>query len=251
MVTNYLELSNRRKIAYRKTVGKQPGVVFLGGFSSDMEGTKACYMEQWARKQGISYLKFDYTGHGKSSGKFEDGCISDWLNDACDTISALVTQPQVMVGSSMGGWLSLLLARKHHKKVAGIVGIAAAPDFTISFQENKLSHEQLKELRERGLVRVSTEYADEGLIISERLINDGPKNFIFNQELNLSVPVRLLQGTKDADVDQSTAVRLLNHCSGDDVRLLLVNGADHSFSTPNCLEIIERATEEVLNLVNS
>ena len=246
MSANFIDLPGDRRIAYRRIDGAQPGVVFLGGFSSDMEGTKALHLETWAQRSGRAFLRFDYTGHGQSSGKFEDGCISDWHNDARDAIAALTSGPQLLIGSSMGGWISLLLARGRPETVAGIVGIAAAPDFTADFEFNRLSEKELREVRQNGRVSIPSEYSQDGLIITRRLLEDGGRNFILNQPLPLPMPVRLLQGTEDPDVDQSIAVRLLNHADGPDLQLLLVKGAGHSFSSVPCLRMIEQAAENIL-----
>ena len=130
MQTETLELPDGRRIAYARAAGAAPGVVFLGGFRSDMTGTKATFLEAWARARGQAFLRFDYTGHGASSGAFRDGSIGDWSRDAHDAVAALTDGPQILVGSSMGGWIALLLARSLPGRIAGFVGIAAAPDFT-------------------------------------------------------------------------------------------------------------------------
>jgi pimeloyl-ACP methyl ester carboxylesterase len=126
----FMTTSSGRKIAYHKIDGTEPGVVFLGGFKSDMDGTKAVYLEDWAKAKGRAFLRFDYSGHGQSSGDFVDGCIGDWADDAQEAILALTEGPQILVGSSMGGWIALLMAKRIPQKIAGLVGIAAAPDFT-------------------------------------------------------------------------------------------------------------------------
>ncbi len=243
---DFIDLPDGRRIAYRRTPGSRPGIVFLGGFASDMDGSKALHLETWAQSRGAAFLRFDYTGHGKSSGRFEDGCISEWREDARDVINELTAGPQLLIGSSMGGWISLLLARSRPQNVAGIVGIATAPDFTHDFESGKLSAEQLRGMREKDKISVPSEYSEDGLVITRRLLDDGRSNFVLNEPLTLPFPVRLLQGTDDRDVDQSTAVRLLNHASCPDMRLLLVKGADHSFSSGKCLRLIEQAAEDIL-----
>ena len=135
----FLHLTPNRRIAYCKTPPRDegailPGVVFLGGFKSDMEGTKALHLEAWAERTSRAFLRFDYTGHGQSSGVFEDGCISDWADDACEAITRLTEGPQIIIGSSMGGWLSLLFAKRAPERLAAFIGIAAAPDFTLSMR---------------------------------------------------------------------------------------------------------------------
>ena len=127
---SYFDTPQGRKIAYHKTDGQGPGIVFLGGFRSDMDGTKAVYLENWAKEQDRGFVRFDYSGHGRSEGEFEDGCIGEWAQDAADVLDELTEGPQVLIGSSMGGWISLLLAKSQPERVQGLVGIATAPDFT-------------------------------------------------------------------------------------------------------------------------
>ena len=247
MTTKYLRLQDGRQIAYCQSPGKSPGIVFLGGYSSDMDGTKALHLEQFARQLGQAFLRFDYTGHGKSSGQFADGCISEWRQDAEDAISALTEGPQILVGSSMGGWISLRLAQGSLKvRIAGFVGIAAAPDFTIDFECHRLTDTQLQAVREKGFCRTTSDYSEEGLMVTRKLIDDGPNNFVMIRPLELPFPTRLLQGTDDRDVDQSVAVNLLNHIKGEDVRLQLVKGEGHSFSSKLALSIIEQTLEEII-----
>lgn len=241
----YLITDTGRKLAYHQSPGAAPGVVFLGGFKSDMEGTKAIYLEDWARKTGRAFLRFDYSGHGQSSGAFTDGCIGDWAADARAAITALTDGPQVLVGSSMGGWISLLLARAMPERVAGLVTIAAAPDFTEDSMWAGFDDAQRAELAETGQVALPSEYG-EPYIITRRLIEDGRNHLVLRDPLRLPFNVRFLQGTADKDVDMSVAMRLLDHAEGPDMRLTLVDGADHRFSDPACLALIARSIDEVL-----
>lgn len=243
--TQFLTSPQGRRLAYHKTDGAGPGVVFLGGFKSDMEGTKALYLEDWARRTGRAFLRFDYSGHGQSSEAFTDGCIGDWAEDARAVIDALSDGPQLLVGSSMGGWISLLTARTMPERVAGLVTIAAAPDFTEDSMWAGFSQAQKAELAESGQVALPSEY-DEPYIITAKLIEEGRQNLVLRDPLNLPFPTRFLQGTADADVDMSVALRLLDHATGDDMRLTLVKGADHRFSDEACLAMIEASVEDVL-----
>lgn len=243
-MTSYLETSDGR-IAYHKLEGEGPGVVFLGGFKSDMNGTKAVYLEEWARREGRAFLRFDYTGHGESSGDFLDGCIGDWARDALAAIEGLTDGPQVMVGSSMGGWIALLMARALPERIAGLVGIAAAPDFTEDSMWDGFDNAQRIEMKNTGKVALPSDYSDEPYVITRRLIDDGREQLVLRTPLSLPFPVRFLQGTADTDVDVSVATRLLDHVSGEDIRLTLVKGADHRFSTPQCLGLVEQAIGEV------
>lgn len=235
-----------RTVAYHLTPGQGPGVVFLGGFKSDMEGTKAIHLEDWARRNGRAFLRFDYSGHGQSSGDFEDGAIGDWAEDARAAIG-LTDGPQILVGSSMGGWISLLLARDWPEKIAGLVTIAAAPDFTEDSMWAGFDDAQRKALLEQGRVELPSEYSDQPYVITKRLIEEGRKRLLLRSPLRLGIPTRFLHGTADADVAQSVALRLLEHAEGDDIRLTLVKGADHRFSSPDCLALIEQSVEMVLD----
>ncbi len=245
-MTDYLDVNGRR-IAYNRTEGQGPWVVFLGGFRSDMLGTKALALEAWARETGRAFLRFDYSGHGESSGDFLDGCIGTWAADAEAAIGALTSGPVVLVGSSMGGWISLLMTQRLQNRVAGLVTVAAAPDFTEDSMWAGFSAEQRDELVTTGRVALPSDYSDEPYIITRRLIEEGRANLVLRSPLPLPFPVRFLQGTADADVDMSVALRLLAHATGPDLRLTLVKDADHRFSTPDCLALILRSVEEVLS----
>lgn len=243
---HFLDTPQGRRIAYRKTGGEGPGVVFLGGFRSDMEGTKALWLEDWARRTGRAFLRFDYSGHGRSSGRFEEGCIGDWAEDAAAALDALTAGPQVLVGSSMGGWIALLLARERARRVAGLVGIAAAPDFTEDSMWAGFNAARRATIEAGGVVEMPSEYSDTPYPITARLIEDGRRHLVLRAPLRLAHPVRLLQGTADSDVPVEVALRLLAHIDAEDVRLTLVRGADHRFSDPGCLSLIGESVEAVL-----
>ncbi len=247
---NLYGASDGRSLAYRtvkraESDTKLPGVVFLGGFRSDMTGTKAEHLEAWARARGRAFLRFDYSGHGRSSGRFEDGCLGDWIADTRDVLAALTAGPQILVGSSMGGWIALTLARDWPEKVAGLVGIAAAPDFTEDAMWAGMTPEQRARLQAEGRIEVPNPYDDAPGVITRRLIEDGRRHLALRAALPLACPVRLLHGTADADVAQDVALRLLAHADCADMQLTLVRGADHRFSTPACLAEIERAIDAV------
>jgi pimeloyl-ACP methyl ester carboxylesterase len=245
MPVSYFTTKDQRTIAYNFSPGQGPGIVFLGGFKSDMQGTKAVYLEEWARRNNNAFLRFDYSGHGQSSGDFLDGAIGDWFEDAMAAITTLTSGPQVLVGSSMGGWISLLVARAAPERIAGLVGIAAAPDFTEDSMWASFSAEQKAEL-EAGQVALPSEYSDSPYIITRRLIEDGRKQLVLRNPLPLPFPVRLLQGTADTDVPPSVALRLLDHAQSPDLQLALVKGADHRFSSPENLMMITTALNDVL-----
>jgi len=245
----FLGLPDGRRIAHHHTPGAGPGVVFLGGFHSDMTGTKAQFLEERARARGRAFLRFDYTGHGASSGEFAQGCIGDWARDAADAIAALTEGPQVLVGSSMGGWIALLLARGNPERVAGLVGIAAAPDFTEDSIWAGLDSTARERLITEGAVDMPSDYGDAPYPITRRLIEDGRNQLVLRGPLDLPFPVRLLQGSADADVPLPVPLRLLAHANCPDLRLTIVKGADHRFSGPAELDLLDRTVEEVLEAV--
>jgi len=247
---SFLETPQGRQIAFHQTSGQGPGVVFLGGFNSDMGGTKAAFLQDWAETSGRAFLRFDYSGHGDSSGQFEEGSIGDWAQDAADAITQLTDGPQVLVGSSMGGWMSLLMAQRIPEKVAGLITIAAAPDFTEDSMWGSFDAAQRAELMEQGKLVLPSDY-DEPYTITKRLIEEGRDNLVLRLPLSLPFPVRFLQGTADEEVDMSVALRLLKHASGTDMRLTLVDGADHRFSDETCLALITSTIESVLQQLDA
>jgi pimeloyl-ACP methyl ester carboxylesterase len=232
------------RLACVKTEGTGPCVVFLPGYRSDMEGTKAVHLEGWARAQGRAFLRLDYAGHGQSGGVFEAGCIGDWAADAEAVVRAMAPGPVVIVGSSMGGWIGCLLARRL-PQVAGFLGIAAAPDFTEDGFWAGFSEEQRRQVMEEGQLLMPSAYEDP-YVVTRRLIEDGRQNLVLRAPLPMPWPVRLVQGTEDEAVRRETALRLLDHIEGPDVALTLVKGADHRFSTPETLALIERQLAEIL-----
>ncbi|MEP1356142.1 MAG: alpha/beta hydrolase [Tateyamaria sp.] len=243
----FLDTEQGRKLAYHRTQGEGPTVVFLGGLKSDMEGTKAVHLEAWCAARGQAFLRFDYSGHGESSGTFEEGCIGDWAQDTAAALSALTTGPLVVVGSSMGGWQALLYARAHPERVAGLVTIAAAPDFTEDGYAASFTDAQWAAIERDGQVEMPSDYM-EPYIITRRLIEDGRDNLVLRSPLPLPFPVRCLQGTDDSAVSTETAVRLLEHADSPDMRLAIVKGADHRFSDRPCLGLIEEAIVDIMGL---
>lgn len=241
-MTEFLDTPMGRRIAYDRTPGKGPGVVFLGGFKSDKEGSKALYLEDWAKASGRAFLRFDYSGHGQSSGAFEDGAIGDWSEDAAAAITTLTDGPQVLVGSSMGGWISALFARKNPERVEAFIGIAAAPDFTEDGFWADFGENERAQLKNVGYVDVPSDYG-EPYRVTRRLIVDGRDQLVMRHPLKMPFPVRLFQGTADADVTRETALGFFDHIESPDSRLSFVAGADHRFSDAACLKLITDTIE--------
>jgi pimeloyl-ACP methyl ester carboxylesterase len=247
MSPEILQLEDGRRIAYHRTAAAgqgaaRPGVMFLGGFSSDMTGTKATALETWARETGRGFLRFDYTGHGASGGAFEDGCIGDWARDAADALERLTDGPQILVGSSMGGWIALLLARAAPQQVAGLVGIAAAPDFTEDLMWADMPEPDRARLMAEGRLVTPSPYGEPG-VITRRLIEDGRERLTLRDPLPLPFPVRLLHGDADADVPLSVGLRLLAHMDCADARLTIVKHGDHRLSDPAALRLLTGTVE--------
>ena len=240
-----LTTQHGRHLAYHQTAGLGPGVIFLGGYRSDMGGTKAIALEAWAKAQGRAFLRFDYGGHGQSDGDFNALGIADWLDDARSALG-LTQGPQVLVGSSMGGWLALLLARACPERIAGLIGIAAAPDFTEDSLLPSLTLAERADMARLGQIERPSGYSDGPYIFTQRLIDQGRAHLVLRTPLALRFPTRLFQGTADTDVPVQVAQRLFDHASGPDIRLTLVKGADHRFSTPACLALIESSLDEIL-----
>ena len=253
---DYIELYENHRLAYHRIAGSGvgaslPGIVFLGGFRSDMTGTKALWLEDWARARGRAFLRFDYRGHGASTGAFLDGCIGDWASDAAEALTRLTEGPQILVGSSMGGWIALLLARQLPERLAGLIGIAAAPDFTEDSMWEGMNETQRRQLMDEGRIELPSDYSDEPYVITRRLIEDGRDQLVLRAPPALPFPVRLLQGTADMDVPVSVALRLLDHIDCPDARLILVKDADHRFSGPLELALIGKTLHGVTQALSA
>ncbi|WP_416897211.1 MAG: alpha/beta hydrolase [Minwuia sp.] len=241
-----LERPDGESIAYHKTEGNSPGVIFCGGFMSDMTGSKATALEEHCRARGQAFLRFDYLGHGQSSGDFAaKGCISRWADDAAAVLTALTDGPQIVVGSSMGGWVSLKLALSHRERVSALVGIAAAPDFTPGMWDG-LTPEQQHEVTTNGLVRIHSEYDPAGYVVTKHLLDDGKANFVLTGEaIELDIPVRLLHGMQDPDVPWRRSLEIAEHLRSDDVRIFFSKSGDHRLSEPDDLELLCRTVDEL------
>lgn len=240
---------NIRHLAYDQTVGKGPGVVFLAGFASNKSGNKALFLEDWAKSTGRAFLRFDYSGHGESTGRIADLGISDWADDAEAIIRSLTQGKQILVGSSMGGWVGLLLAKRIPERIAGLVTIAAAPDFTEDRIWAELTEDERAALTRDGRILLTSEYLEEPYVLPLKRIEDGRKNLVMRDPMTLPFPTRILHGTKDTTIPVETAHRMFNHFGGDDVQLNIMAGADHRFSTPDCLALIRETIEEVCERV--
>jgi pimeloyl-ACP methyl ester carboxylesterase len=219
-------------IAYHRSGGDPPGIVFLGGFRSDMTATKALFLEGYCRRSGRAYVRFDYFGHGASSGDFALGTIGRWRDDALAVIDSLTDGPQILVGSSMGGWIMLLAALARPERVAALVGIAGAPDFTEELLWPRMTPSQRAEMMERGSTILASDFDPAGYLYTRALIEDGKRHLLLCGPIALDVPVRLLHGLADASVPWRLSLRLAERLQSRDVAVTLVKDGDHRLSTP-------------------
>jgi len=238
-------LHDGAKLAWRKVEGRGPAVVWLGGFHSDMTGTKAEALAQWARGAGRAYLRFDYFGHGASEGRFQDGTISRWRGDALALIGALSDRPVVLVGSSMGGWLACLVAMAEPQAVRALVLIAPAADFTEKLMAPGLPDEARAAMETEGFWMRPSLYDGDGYPISRALIEDGARWSILPGPVPIQAPTRILQGGADPDVPWTHALELANALTGKDVVFTLIKDGDHRLSRPQDLARLIAAVEEV------
>ena len=238
-------------IAYHRLPGSAPGIVFLGGYASDMTGTKAVALEAFARERGQAFLRFDYQGHGQSSGDFADGTIGIWAEDALGAFDALTEGPQVLIGSSMGGWIMLLTALARRERVAGLLGLAPAPDFTEDLMWAAFDAEQRATLERDGRLEVPSDYGDEPYLVTHALIEDGRERLLLRDAIPLDCPIRLIHGMADKDVPWQTSIRIAQQVVSEDVEIELVKGAGHRLSEPDDLARLEATLEALLQRVEA
>ena len=244
-------LARRIAVRMRRGTGSNPGLVWLGGFMSDMGGTKAVALDQWAGAQGRACLRFDYSGHGESGGRFADGTISRWLEESLAVFDARCEGPQIVVGSSMGGWLALLLARELRRAprqkaaLAGLILIAPAVDFTEALMWQRFPEEIKREIETTGAWKRPSQYSEEPYLITKGLIEDGRRHLLLGGLIETGCPVRILQGVQDPDVPWDHAVELVSRLAQDDVVLTLVKDGDHRLSRPEDIERLLAAVAEL------
>lgn len=243
-----LAAPNGHSLAYQqhKAGEGRPSVMFLGGFKSDMTGTKAAALHRFCEEKQYNFTRFDYFGHGQSSGTFEEGTIGRWRDDAVAVFDGITSGKQVLVGSSMGGWLMMLVALARSERVAGLVGIASAPDFTERLIWELMTPTMRKTLARDGVYDLASDYSDTPYPISMELIRDGRDYLLLNDKINIQCPVRLLHGMKDDDVPYQLSVELAEQLESDNVRLTLVKEADHRMSSESDIALLCQTVEEIL-----
>jgi len=242
---------DRRRIAVRQQAGAGPGLFWLSGYKSDMKGTKAEALAHWAQAAGRACTRFDYSGHGESGGVFTDGTIGGWLEDTLAVFDACCRGPQILVGSSMGGWLALLLVRALRQRspappasLAGLVLIAPAVDFTEELMWKRFTPAIKRELEEKGVWARPSEYSQEPYLVTRALIEEGRSHLLLGGMIETGCPVRILQGVEDPDVPWHHAVELVSRLASDDVVLTLVKDGDHRLSRPEDIERLMGAVAE-------
>ena len=226
--------------------GRAPGVVFLGGFMSDMNGTKAASLDAFCRARGQAFLRFDYFGHGQSSGEFSEATIGRWKDDALCVLDKLTDGPQVLVGSSLGGWIMLLVAMARPARVKALIGIAAAPDATEDLMWNRFPPELRATILRDGQARIPSAYGAEGYLITRKLIEDGRRHLIMGKPIPVSCPVRLIHGMRDEDVPYRASIDLAANLQSEDVRVELVKDGNHRLSRDQDLALLARTLESLL-----
>jgi pimeloyl-ACP methyl ester carboxylesterase/N-acetylglutamate synthase-like GNAT family acetyltransferase len=226
----FLEVAPDRRLAYHRIEGREPTVLFCGGYTSDMTGTKALALERWCRAEDRAYVRFDYCGHGRSDGRFEDGTIGSWAEDALAIVDRVTAGPLIVVGSSMGGWIMLLVALARPERVRALLGIAAAPDFTEDLLLPEATEAQRLDLQRHGFWLQPSAYG-EPYPVTTRIIEDGRRHLLLRAPIAITCPVHLLHGQRDADVPWQTALRLAERLESDDVTIELIKAGDHRLST--------------------
>jgi pimeloyl-ACP methyl ester carboxylesterase len=236
-------MTDRPHLAHHYTPGAAPTIVFLPGYRSDMQGSKVLALEAWAQARGQAFLRFDYAGCGESDGAFEDQTLVDWRDDALRLIDSLTQGPVVLVGSSMGGWIMLLVARERPERVAGMVGIAAAPDFT----DWGFTDAEKRALAEQGRIEQANDYSDEPMVTTHGFWRSGEANRVLDGPIDFAGPVRLLQGQRDREVPWQHALAIAAALRLDAVQTWLVKDGDHRLSRDGDIRLLLRATQDVLD----
>ena len=225
---SYFINKKNQKIAYKRIKGKSPGIVFIHGLNSDMEGKKAIFVEKYAKKNKLSFIRFDCRGHGKSSGNFEDFTISDWKKDLFDIIDNLTKGPQILIGSSMGGWLMLLAAKSKKRKISGLIGLAAAADFGKDLF-NSLSTKNKHDIKTKGITKYT--YKGFAYYLTKEFFIHCTKNKILNKKIRFNKPVILIHGNKDNIVKDTMPIKIMKKLSSKNVQIKFLKSTDHSLSS--------------------
>ena len=243
---SYFINKKNQKIAYKRIKGKSPGIVFIHGLNSDMEGKKAIFVEKYAKKNKLSFIRFDCRGHGKSSGNFEDFTISDWKKDLFDIIDNLTKGPQILIGSSMGGWLMLLAAKSKKRKISALIGLAAAADFGKDLF-NSLSIKNKQDIKTKGITKYT--YKGFAYYLTKEFFIHCTKNKILNKKINFKKPVILIHGNKDNIVKDTMPIKIMKKLSSKNVQIKFLKSSDHSLSSATDLINIKNSLDNIRELI--
>ena len=243
---SYIINKLNQKIAYKYTKGRSPGIVFVHGLNSDMQGLKAKSIEKYAKKNKLRFLRFDLRGHGQSFGKFEDFVISDWKQDLLDVIDKLTKGPQILIGSSMGAWLMILAAKARPKKIAGLIGLSAAADFGYSLHKS-LSLKNKNEIKNKGFTRYSS--SEFSYILTKKFFINAKKNNILGKPFRFKKPFILIHGIKDKVVSDAIPKKIMEITTGNDVQIHFLKSSDHRLSSKKDFLTINNAINRVLSAI--
>ena len=243
---SYFINKKNQKIAYKRIKGKSPGIVFIHGLNSDMEGKKAIFIEKYAKKNKLSFIRFDCRGHGKSSGNFEDFTISDWKKDLFDIIDNLTKGPQILIGSSMGGWLMLLAAKSKKRKISALIGLAAAADFGKDLF-NSLSIKNKQDIKTKGITKYT--YKGFAYYLTKEFFIHCTKNKILNKKIRFNKPVILIHGNKDNIVKDTMPIKIMKKLISKNVQIKFLKSSDHSLSSSADLINIKNSLDNIRVLI--
>ena len=233
-----------QKIAYKYFEGKSPGLIFIHGLNSDMEGKKALSIEKYAKKRGISFLRFDCRGHGKSYGKFHDFTVTDWKNDLIDMIDKITKGQQILIGSSLGGWLMMLATKSRKSKIAGLIGLAPAADAT-SWMLNEFPKKIQNEIQKKGIAY----FKKWNVFLTKKFFQDGNKNIILKKNFSFNKPVILIHGLKDRDVSPEISKKILKKIPNNNTQIRYLKNSGHRLSSKTELITIHNAIDNILDLI--
>ena len=243
---SYFINKKNQKIAYKRIKGKSPGIVFIHGLNSDMEGKKAIFIEKYAKKNKLSFIRFDCRGHGKSAGNFEDFTITDWKKDLFDIIDNLTKGPQILIGSSMGGWLMLLAAKSKKRKISALIGLAAAADFGKDLF-NSLSIKNKQDIKTKGITKYT--YKGFAYYLTKEFFIHCTKNKVLNKKINFKKPVILIHGNKDNIVKDTMPIKIMKKLSSKNVQIKFLKSSDHSLSSSDDLKNIKNSLDNIRALI--
>ena len=235
---NYLKSSFDENLAYsHEENGSKTSVFFFGGYASNMTGTKATALSQWCEENNYNFIRFDYSGNGKSEGNFEDGGISKWSSEATEVLKNFSNEKNIIIGSSMGGWISLIVSLRNLNLISGLIGIASAPDFVVG-EWNRLSDDQKTQIKNDGKIIINWDKYNDDYTITYKFLEDGMNNILLNSAINIDCPIRLLHGRLDQVVSYETSEKIIEKITSKNKKLTIIEDGDHSLSRESDLQIL-------------